>query len=114
MADKSECAKENTFNFYSFFFPPKDLDIKKEKSEEVLEDVYHMESKSKKGYLFYTIILFYSIYLSFKCNNGFNPPDLLMAVTFPVCYVFYKVGTDFESCFPEINLEPRTSIKILE
>lgn len=112
MADTTEyLEKKHTFNFYTFFFPPKDL--KTEENEQEIEAIEQVK-KSKGPYILYLILFFYAIYISYKCNNGFYAPDLLMACTFPTCYIFYKIGTDFNKCFPELIENSSNTIKILE
>ena len=43
--------------------------------------------------VFHTIIMVFALYLSFKCNNGFNPVDFLIACCCPVLYIIYRAAT---------------------
>ena len=43
--------------------------------------------------VFHTIIMVFALYLSFKCNNGFNPVDFLLACCCPVLYIIYRAAT---------------------
>jgi len=41
--------------------------------------------------IFHSIVSFFAIYLSFKCNNGFfNFGGFFMAIFFPYIYIIYK------------------------
>jgi hypothetical protein len=48
--------------------------------------------------LFWTLVTFYAIYLSFKCNNGFNILGFLGALIFSPFYIAYKLGTHWDVC----------------
>jgi hypothetical protein len=48
--------------------------------------------------VFHTIISVFAIYLSFKCNNGVNIGELLVAILCPVLYVLYKVAISPDLC----------------
>lgn len=48
--------------------------------------------------VFHTIISIFAIYLSFKCNNGFNFGSFLMALFFPHLYIIYKFATSEKFC----------------
>lgn len=48
--------------------------------------------------VFHTIISIFAIYLSFKCNNGVNIGELLVAILCPVLYVLYKVAVSPDLC----------------
>ena len=111
MSESTHCdGKTTNFTFYSFFFPEKKIPESKEEKEE--QD--SQTKRSRNAYIVYFLISMYAIYLSFKCNGGIDPPDLLMACTFPTCYIFYKIGTDMDKCFPEINITTNETIKVLE
>ena len=47
--------------------------------------------------IFHTITAVFALYLSFKCNRGFNLPDFLLACCCPVLYILYRfvVSPDF-------------------
>jgi hypothetical protein len=45
--------------------------------------------------VFHSICSFFAIYLSFKCNNGFNLPALLLASFCPYLYIISKSFSDF-------------------
>jgi hypothetical protein len=42
--------------------------------------------------IFHSIIAFFAIYLSIKCNNGFSFGGFFMALFFPYFYIIYKVA----------------------
>jgi hypothetical protein len=43
-------------------------------------------------------IFWIAIFLSFRCNDGFDLPELFMAYCCAPCYVVYKLGTSWEDC----------------
>ena len=43
--------------------------------------------------IFNSILAFFAIYLSFKCNHGFAFGDLLFACCCPVFYILYRAGS---------------------
>uniref|UniRef100_A0A6C0D9I9 Transmembrane protein n=1 Tax=viral metagenome TaxID=1070528 RepID=A0A6C0D9I9_9ZZZZ len=48
------------------------------------------KSAGKQLYsIFHTIVALFAIFLSFKCNNGFNLPSFLAACCCPTCYIVY-------------------------
>jgi hypothetical protein len=49
-------------------------------------------------FIFHIIISFFAIYLSFKCNKGFDFGGLLMALFFPHIYIIYKYATSDDFC----------------
>ena len=42
--------------------------------------------------LIQTIILLGALYLSFKCNKGFNLGSVLLSCCCPICYVAYRLA----------------------
>jgi hypothetical protein len=48
--------------------------------------------------IFHSIIAFFAIYLSFKCNNGFSFGGFIMAIFFPYIYIIYKAAMN-NLCF---------------
>lgn len=50
------------------------------------------------GGLINTLICFYAIYLSFKCNKGFNLGSVLVACCCSPCYVAYRLGVGMSGC----------------
>lgn len=44
-------------------------------------------------YLFYSILTICAIFLSFKCNNGFDITGFLGAILIPYIYLPYKLAT---------------------
>ena len=53
---------------------------------------------------FWSIIGLFAIFLSFKCNNGFNFRSLMGAIFFGPFYVAYKLGTKWEVCMAGIMI----------
>ena len=58
---------------------------------------------SNKGYssmysVFHVIIGFFAIFLSFKCNRGFDLPDFLLACCCPVLYILYRFAVSPDFC----------------
>ena len=49
---------------------------------------------------FWTSVTFFAIFLSFKCNGGFDITSFLGACCCGPFYVAYKLGTDMDTCFP--------------
>ena len=61
-------------------------------------------SKSSLGLiikLFWCLVSLFALYLSFKCNNGFNLQGFLGASFFGPIYVAYKLGSHWDKCFPK-------------
>lgn len=50
---------------------------------------------------FWTVVTFFAIFLSFKCNEGFDITSFLGACCCGPFYVAYKLGTDMDTCFPD-------------
>ena len=48
--------------------------------------------------LFWTLVTFFAIYLSFKCNNGFDITGFLGALILSPFYIAYKLGTHWDVC----------------
>ena len=49
--------------------------------------------------IFHSILSFFAIYLSFKCNKGsFNFVDFFMAIFFPYIYIIYKYVNNKRLC----------------
>lgn len=42
--------------------------------------------------LFNFVLISYSVYLSFRCNNGFDLKSFIIAILFPWFYVLYNLG----------------------
>ena len=57
--------------------------------------------------VFHTIIMVFALYLSFKCNNGFNPVDFLVACCCPVLYIIYRAATSQFCTNPMPNSLPK-------
>ena len=53
--------------------------------------------------LFWTLVTFFAIYLSFKCNKGFNLVGLLGALLLSPFYIAYKLGTHWNVCMGVIT-----------
>jgi hypothetical protein len=119
---------EKNFNFKNLvlLFIGKDMLselylIKNEYDEELAnqseEDKKETKKKSKItfGRIFLLFINLYSIYLCFKCNERPSIIEILISLTFPILYIMFKLGTNFDKCFPIIGpIEPqREVIKVL-
>ena len=48
--------------------------------------------------IFHLILTLFAIYLSFKCNEGFDFLGFLMAIFFPYIYIIYKYATSDTFC----------------
>ena len=48
--------------------------------------------------IFHFILTLFAIYISFKCNEGFDFLSLLMAIFFPYIYIIYKYATSDNFC----------------
>ena len=48
--------------------------------------------------IFHSIVAFFAIYLSFKCNGGFSFGGFLMAIFFPYIYIIYIYATTGSFC----------------
>ena len=55
--------------------------------------------------IFYWIIMIaiyvFAIYLSIKCNGGFDFIGFLGAICCNWCYIAYKLVSDWDKCFPK-------------
>lgn len=51
------------------------------------------EIKSAIYGIFHTMMAFFAMYLSYKCNNGFNTGSFLLALFFPYIYIMYILAT---------------------
>jgi hypothetical protein len=48
--------------------------------------------------IFHSIITLFAIYLSFKCNDGFDFLGFITAIFFPHIYIIYKYATSETFC----------------
>ena len=48
--------------------------------------------------VFHSIVSFFAIYLSFKCNGGFDLASFLMACACPYLYIMYKFAISENFC----------------
>ena len=48
--------------------------------------------------IFHIIVSFFAIYLSFKCNAGFDLASFLLACICPYLYIIYKFATSANFC----------------
>ncbi len=64
-------------------------------SETTWEDVM---GYGKTMFYIHCCIFWVAIFLSFRCNNGFDLPELFMAYCCAPCYIVYKLGTSWEAC----------------
>ena len=48
--------------------------------------------------IFHSILTLFAIYLSFKCNKGFDFLGFFMAIFFPYIYIIYKYATTDNFC----------------
>ena len=48
--------------------------------------------------IFHIISSFFAMYLSFKCNNGFNHSAFFVAVFFPYIYIIYEYALSKSFC----------------
>ena len=48
--------------------------------------------------IFHSILAFFAIYLSFKCNKGFSFGSFFMAIFFPYIYIIYTYATSEKLC----------------
>jgi len=59
--------------------------------------------------LFWSLVTFFAIYLSFKCNNGFSLGGLLAALIFSPFYIAYKLGTHWDVCMGTNSIAHNTT-----
>ena len=55
-------------------------------------------SKISMSYIILIILSSYAVYLSFKCNNGFDLGGFLSALIFPMLYIPYKLAIMPKQC----------------
>lgn len=69
---------------------------------QVGKDSKEKQSTMTSGYSIYGVIhlaaFLFAIYLSFKCNKGFDLGAFVMALIFPYLYIIYKFATDSTFC----------------
>ena len=56
-----------------------------EKNKETFENTY-----GSMYSIFHLILAIFAIYLSFKCNHGFELPHFLLACCCPIPYIIYQ------------------------
>tara|TARA_Y100000590_G_C15687865_1_gene1002295 strand:+ start:526 stop:807 length:282 start_codon:yes stop_codon:yes gene_type:complete len=75
-------------------------------TEEVAEEVIEKNEEEVNAVsiiigLIYTLVCFFAIFLSFKCNEGkFAFGGFLAALCCSPFYIAYKLGTSMDKCFP--------------
>lgn len=69
--------------------PQMDTVVVVEKESSPLKTVYSV---------FHLVVSVFAIYLSFKCNSGFDFGSFLMACCCPYIYVIYKFATSDNFC----------------
>ena len=57
----------------------------------------HLSANSSMYSAFWVLLILLALYMSFKCNKGFDIFGAVGAVCYPVCYIAYKgaVGNCF-------------------
>lgn len=78
----------------------KSKDIKKEK---MLNDDSFLNLFNYLIYysIFHLVLGIISIYLSFKCNEGFKLLNILIAFFTAPIYILYQLINNFKKCFPK-------------
>ena len=85
---------------------PQTLEIKppnREPNPEIVKNVNREHNFKTHEYpsiysIFHSILAFFAIYLSFKCNGGFSFGGFFMAIFFPYIYIIYKYATSEKFC----------------
>ncbi len=54
------------------------------------------------GSMLYFCLSMFAAYLSFKCNNGFELGDFLLATCCSPFYIAYRFAVDKDRCFPSM------------
>jgi hypothetical protein len=76
------------------------MPIQKENKKKSIKETFLNFSGSSKGSsysILHVITAIFAIYLSFKCNGGFNFGGFLAACCCPHIYILYKIMT-LKSC----------------
>jgi hypothetical protein len=60
--------------------------------------VYKSDSSRSIYSVFHMIVSLFALYLSFKCNDGFDFGSILMACFCPYIYIIYKFATSENFC----------------
>ena len=61
------------------------------------KEVYEICSPQRAIYsVFHTIMFFIAIFLSFRCNRGFNVGSFLVACLCPPLYILYILVTEYD------------------
>ena len=53
--------------------------------------------------IFHSILTLFAIYLSFKCNEGFDFLGFVMAIFFPYIYIIYIIFTSHSCLYCSTN-----------
>ena len=72
--------------------------IKKATGQENFENKEEKTRFEKMMPVLKLIILFYAIYLSFRCKQKVDPKDLILSILFSPCYILYRLAVDNTDC----------------
>jgi hypothetical protein len=66
-----------------------------------IEKFTNVVVENKGMSIVHTVIAIFAIYLSFKCNKGFDFPSFLAAFCCPPCYIIYMYVKNRDCVFPK-------------
>ena len=71
-------------------------------------NIEYFENNNRNGFrkILGIFLTLFALYLSFKCKNGFDLANFLMACCCPPCYVVYQLALNYKQCFPPKNISP--------
>ena len=72
--------------------------VKRISGEEYFENKEEKTRFEKMMPVLKLIILFYAIYLSFRCKQRVDPKDLILSILFSPCYILYRLAVDNTDC----------------
>lgn len=78
-------------------------ELLKSNNNNIYNNIKNSGNVTKIISLFWTLVTFYAVYLSFKCNNGFSLLGFLGALILSPFYIAYKLGTHWDICMGSVE-----------
>ena len=80
-----------------------ELNNKENKNSSIKINFYQGGVKFYFAYFVQVVLFFLAIYLSFKCNKGFNLLDFLLACCCTPCYIIYRLAVPCKDLTKTVN-----------
>lgn len=94
--------EDNKINNVEFEYNT-ELNNKENKNSSVKINFYQGGVKFYFAYFVQVVLFFLAIYLSFKCNKGFNLLDFLLACCCTPCYIIYRLAVPCKDLTKTVN-----------